>query len=429
MGRRHRRPARPEKDQALLVDAMAPLLDARRHLVIVGDGPEREAHPEARRRTARGIRAPDGSVLERGRDARGFRRFALTSKTEGLPLVLLEAMATELPVVSSAVGGIPDVIEHGATGFLFRSGGRNALTKELVELFGSPTSLGMGAAWQAIAQSHSLERMTESYDALYREVVARTGGNHPVIERAAGANDEPRDSGARDALLHLRRLPALRCALGARRAAGVQARRLRADRQRLLAVHDGAGISPKAREPGRPRVPAGKLEFLICSDGSSDDTERIARDWAPRPAHPRALESDAARKARRPESHASVAKGEVVLMTDVRQTLHPKRAPRPASTARGSDVGCVSGSLVLDGDTGASAYWRYERFIRGSEARVGAMVGVSGSLYAMRRADLTELPEDVLLDDMFIPLCVALAEKASCFATRPGVRPRLRRRA
>jgi biofilm PGA synthesis N-glycosyltransferase PgaC len=75
------------------------------------------------------------------------------------------------------------------------------------------------------------------------------------------------------------------------------------------------------------------------------------------------------------------------------------------------DVGCVSGNLVLSGNTGAGAYWKYEKLIRGSEARLGALVGVSGSLYAVRRAEMPRLPKDVLLDDMFVPLSIALSGK------------------
>jgi glycosyltransferase involved in cell wall biosynthesis len=118
-----------------------------------------------------------------------FDVFALTSKTEGLPLALLEAMATELPVVSSAVGGIPDVIDHGITGFLFRSGGTRSLTKQLVHLFGSqPAAREIGARGRlAIAQKHSVERMTHSYDALYRKVVAASRGLSRSAPAALGA--------------------------------------------------------------------------------------------------------------------------------------------------------------------------------------------------------------------------------------------------
>jgi glycosyltransferase involved in cell wall biosynthesis len=177
----------PEKDQCLLVDAVAPLLDERRQLVIVGDGPENDALRKSIGATLRGQYVHMPGACSNVHEMLGaFDVFALTSKTEGLPLVLLEAMATELPIVSSAVGGIPDVIRHDATGFLFPAGGREALTRLLVRLVGSPTlARRVGAAGRnAIAQSHSVERMAQSYEALYREVIAR---NRREARRASPA--------------------------------------------------------------------------------------------------------------------------------------------------------------------------------------------------------------------------------------------------
>ena len=180
----------PEKDHALLVEAMAPLLDERRHLVIVGDGPERQALQQRIDATMRRsfVHLP-GACSNVDEMLSAFDVFALTSKTEGLPLALLEAMATELPVVSTAVGGIPDVIDHGITGFLFRSGGTRSLTKQLVNLFGSqPAAREVGARGRlAIAQKHSLEKMTRSYDALYRKVVAANRGLSRSASAALGA--------------------------------------------------------------------------------------------------------------------------------------------------------------------------------------------------------------------------------------------------
>jgi len=164
----------PEKDHPLLVDAMAPLLDERRHLVIVGDGPERDATRKRITETLRHeyVHMP-GACANVHEMLAAFDVFVVSSKTEGLPLGLLEAMATELPVVSSAVGGIPDVLEHDVTGFLFPAGDKTALTRQLIRLVASP-ELGKAVAAtgrRSIAQSHSIARMTESYDALYRSVI------------------------------------------------------------------------------------------------------------------------------------------------------------------------------------------------------------------------------------------------------------------
>ncbi len=164
----------PEKNQGLLIDAVAPLLDPRRHLVIVGDGPDREALMARARTTLRpelihftGARDDVEAVLA------CFDAFALTSESEGLPLVVLEAMAVGLPVVATAVGGVPDVIEPGATGFLVPPSDRIALMKELLQLSTRPqVARDVAAAGRSrVLERHSTERMASEYERLYRRVV------------------------------------------------------------------------------------------------------------------------------------------------------------------------------------------------------------------------------------------------------------------
>jgi glycosyltransferase involved in cell wall biosynthesis len=165
----------PEKAQTLLLDAMAPLLSNERRLVIIGDGPEREAL------AARIASTPSGRYVHMLGARRDVDRllpaldaFALTSVTEGLPLVLLEAMSAGLPVLSTAVGGIPDLVEHRVTGLLSPTGEAAALTRQLTTLStDGPLSRQMGeAARRQILERHSVYRMAEDYELLYASVLA-----------------------------------------------------------------------------------------------------------------------------------------------------------------------------------------------------------------------------------------------------------------
>jgi glycosyltransferase involved in cell wall biosynthesis len=118
----------PEKNPLLLIDVLAALRerDSRWQLTIAGDGPLRE---EIRARaTALGV---DQAVALLGEIANGPDLWSLyrdshvflhVSYTEGLPQVLFEAQAAGVPIVATAVGGVPDAIAHGRTGLLIAPG-------------------------------------------------------------------------------------------------------------------------------------------------------------------------------------------------------------------------------------------------------------------------------------------------------------------
>lgn len=171
----------PEKNQALLIEAMAKLLDATRRLVLVGDGSERERLQSLARATGKpslvhftGARKDPEACLA------AFDAFALTSDTEGLPLGLLEAMAVGVPVVATAVGGVPDVVEPGLTGALVARGDRDGLTAELTRLATHPVAAleAARAARRMVLERHSTEHMVSTYESLYERVVRRARSSY-----------------------------------------------------------------------------------------------------------------------------------------------------------------------------------------------------------------------------------------------------------
>ena len=164
-----------EKNQALLVRAMAPLLGPRTRLVIAGDGPllpqlSAQIEELGLSQVARclGVRRDVPAVLN------ALDTFVLTSDTEGLPLVVLEAAATGLPIVSTAVGGIPTVVAEGETGYLVPVGDEHALRDRVAGLIADPAaSRAMGArARDAAVSRYSAERMRREYLELYERVLA-----------------------------------------------------------------------------------------------------------------------------------------------------------------------------------------------------------------------------------------------------------------
>jgi glycosyltransferase involved in cell wall biosynthesis/pimeloyl-ACP methyl ester carboxylesterase len=168
----------PEKDYSLLIRAAAPLLCENVRLVLVGDGEEASAL------RALAATVPGGQFVHFSGVRRDVARllaamdvFVLSSRTEGLPLVLPEAMATGLPVVSTAVGGIPEVIEEGVTGFLVPPGNEEGLRERLVALARDRAlAHSCGERARRVASAHySRERMIGDYMEIYSRVRARRG--------------------------------------------------------------------------------------------------------------------------------------------------------------------------------------------------------------------------------------------------------------
>jgi cellulose synthase/poly-beta-1,6-N-acetylglucosamine synthase-like glycosyltransferase len=151
------------------------------------------------------------------------------------------------------------------------------------------------------------------------------------------------------------------------------------------------------------------VQILVYDDGSTDDTVAKVRRASAADERIELVEGGARRgKPTALNALAARARGEVLLMTDARQPLAPFALAALVDALADPQVGCAAGNLVMHGQTGASAYWRYEKWIRDSEGRFSSLLGVSGALYALRRGDLAPLPEDIILDDMWVPLRLRL---------------------
>lgn len=94
------------------------------------------------------------------------------SSVEGLPMALLEGMATGLPVVTTAVGGIPEVVRDGEDGFLVPPGNAGLLADRLARLLDDAAlRAGMGKSARArIVEQYSLRKTLQCYMDLYREI-------------------------------------------------------------------------------------------------------------------------------------------------------------------------------------------------------------------------------------------------------------------
>lgn len=165
----------PEKAQTDLLHAFVKLDElSNLKLVLVGDGPEYSTL----QRLIESLGLQKKVIMAGNRDdARklytAFNVFALVSTNEGLPMVLLEAMAAGVPVIATRVGAIPDVIHDGQNGLLINPSEQGELLEAIRTLCtnGEMRKQLADAAKQMVGQSFSSRFMAGEYCKQYKSVV------------------------------------------------------------------------------------------------------------------------------------------------------------------------------------------------------------------------------------------------------------------
>jgi sugar transferase (PEP-CTERM/EpsH1 system associated) len=183
---------RAVKDHATLLRAFALVRSAepRARLLLVGQGSAEQPRGGLDRQAAAlgvedsvrfaGVRT-DVPRLLRAADV-----YVNSSRYEGMSNTILEAMAAGAPGVATGVGGNPDLVQDGVTGFLVPSGDPEAMARRILELFrDGALRARMGAAGRARMEAvHSMPAMIRAYGDLYEELLAAKGRARPPGSRA-----------------------------------------------------------------------------------------------------------------------------------------------------------------------------------------------------------------------------------------------------
>jgi glycosyltransferase involved in cell wall biosynthesis len=166
---------RPQKALEVLLDAFARLRDRSAHLVIAGDGSEREAL-ELRARELGiagrthflGLRDDVDAILA------GVDVAAMSSNFEGTPLFAFECMAAGTPIVATAVGGLPDMLEDGRSAVLVPRRDPAALAAGIDGLLADPARREtLAAAASERLRPYRIDVVAERFGALYDELLVR----------------------------------------------------------------------------------------------------------------------------------------------------------------------------------------------------------------------------------------------------------------
>jgi glycosyltransferase involved in cell wall biosynthesis len=113
-----------------------------------------------------------------------FDIFVLPSLNEGMGRVLVEAMATGLPIVASSVGGIPDLVKDGENGLLVPPADASALEKAFSDLLTDKEKRNrMGEAGKKMCLPYSAEAMVEQIDDLYKDLLEKYSNNRATQVR------------------------------------------------------------------------------------------------------------------------------------------------------------------------------------------------------------------------------------------------------
>lgn len=175
----------PVKGLEVLLEAVRALLPRypRLTLVLVGDGVE--AAELRRRSRALGLNGQvlfTGVVEDAPRMFPAWTVYVSSSRKEGLPLAVLEAMASELPVVATRIPGHLDVVVAGETGFLVNPDDPADLAAKAARLLDDPAlRQAMGRAGRArVKAAFSVDRTVEGIGSLYRRATDRYGSARPT---------------------------------------------------------------------------------------------------------------------------------------------------------------------------------------------------------------------------------------------------------
>ncbi len=210
----------------------------------------------------------------------------------------------------------------------------------------------------------------------------------------------------------------------------------------LAARNEGHQLARRLENLLSQDYPADRLEIIVASDGSTDETARVAARYAPRvrcvalpPGGKAPALNAGVREARRP----------ILVFADARQCFAPDAVRRLVAPFADPRIGGVSGELHLGTDAeggraclaearspangadaqfaagigeGVGLYWAYEKWIRRQESAVASVVGTTGAIYALRRSAWKDLPANAILDDVLTPMRAVLAGYRVVFEPR-----------
>lgn len=193
----------------------------------------------------------------------------------------------------------------------------------------------------------------------------------------------------------------------------------------VIAAHNEAkNLDGKFTSLEQLDYPKELIEWVVVSDGSTDDTQQVVAPWFDGHDNRTLIHLETSRgKCGALNEGVAQATGDIILFMDARQPVSDNAAKTLIPFLLDPTIGAATGELILSEDTSLEAanfglYWRYEKWIRDNQSRLFSTTGVTGALYAIRRADFKPNPQGTLLDDFDTPVGLLKERKRTVYV--PG---------
>jgi cellulose synthase/poly-beta-1,6-N-acetylglucosamine synthase-like glycosyltransferase len=180
----------------------------------------------------------------------------------------------------------------------------------------------------------------------------------------------------------------------------------------VTAFNEERFVDEKIRNSHAIDYPSDRLHLVWVTDGSDDNTNRLLAQYSDVKV---LFEPERRGKVHAMKRGLQFVDTEIVIFTDANTMVAAESVKEMVRLFENPLIGCVAGEKRISRDSrenaassGEGAYWRYESWIKRSDARAGSAIGAAGELFAMRRSLYQPISDNTLLDDFEISLRIAL---------------------
>ncbi len=179
----------------------------------------------------------------------------------------------------------------------------------------------------------------------------------------------------------------------------------------IPAFNEASVIRKKAENTLDLDYPKDRLEIVIVSDGSTDETDAMLESYGEREV----------RFVKRPERSGKTAvlnhlipqlRGEIIILSDASGLIKKDALKKLVQHYRNEEIGAVCGTYIIDNEDHSlrgvteKFYWQYETFLKRYESRLHSAIGAHGALYSFRSKLFVRLPEKAINDDFILPMTI-----------------------